>query len=211
MFGVQTMIKAMKKLFLASVVFFSMSSMATAGDAAAGKAKSAACGGCHGFDGNSPIATFPKLAGQNEAYIVKQMKDFKANSTRQNEIMMGMAAPLSDADAADIGAYFQAQSLKAAAAFDESKIVAGREIYKGGDMQKGIPACQACHGPKGSGTAGIGFPQVGGQYVEYTLAQLRAFKDGTRSNDDKELMREIVAKMSDADLVAVANYMASLK
>ncbi len=207
----------MKKLFLAelflpvAVLFFSMSSVAIAGDAAAGKAKSAACGGCHGFDGNSPIATFPKLAGQNEAYIVKQMKDFKANSTRQNAIMMGMAAPLSDADAADIGAYFQAQSLKAAAAFDESKIVAGREIYKGGDMQKGIPACQACHGPKGSGTAGIGFPQVGGQYVEYTLAQLRAFKDGTRSNDDKELMREIVAKMSDADLVAVANYMASLK
>ena len=207
----------MKKLFLAElflpvvVLFFSMSSVAIAGDAAAGKAKSAACGGCHGFDGNSPIATFPKLAGQNEAYIVKQMKDFKANSTRQNEIMMGMAAPVSDADAADIGAYFQAQSLKAAAAFDESKIAAGREIYKGGDMQKGIPACQACHGPKGSGTAGIGFPQVGGQYVEYTLAQLRAFKDGTRSNDDKELMREIVAKMSDEDLVAVANYMASLK
>ncbi len=202
----------MKKLFLAgAVLFFSMSSIAVAGDAAAGKAKSAACGGCHGFDGNSPIATYPKLAGQNEAYIVKQVKDFKANSTRQNALMMGMVAALSDQDAADIGAYFQAQSLKAAAAFDESKIVAGREIYKGGDMQKGIPACQACHGPKGSGTAGIGFPQVGGQYVEYTLAQLRAFKDGTRSNDDKSLMREIVAKMSDEDLVAVANYMASLK
>jgi len=207
----------MKKLFLAklflpvAVLFFSMSSLAIAGDAAAGKAKSAACGGCHGFDGNSPIAMYPKLAGQNEAYIVKQVKDFKANSTRQNALMMGMVAALTDADAADIGAYFQAQSLKAAAAFDESKIAKGREIYKGGDMQAGIPACQACHGPKGSGTAGVGFPQVGGQYVEYTLAQLRAFKDGTRSNDDKELMREIVAKMSDEDLVAVAHYMASLK
>jgi len=84
-------------------------------------------------------------------------------------------------------------------------------MYKGGDMQKGIPACQACHGPTGAGTAGIGYPQLGGQYVDYTLAQLKAFKDGSRKNDDKMLMRSIVEKMSDADMVAVANYIASLK
>ena len=186
-------------------------SSAIAGDAAAGKAKSAACGGCHGFDGNSPIAMYPKLAGQNEAYITKQVKDFKANTSRQNALMLGMVAGLSDADTADIGAYFQAQTLKAAAPFDDSKMAAGRELYKGGNMQTGVPACQACHGPKGSGTAGIGYPQVGGQYVDYTVGQLRAFKNGSRSNDDKSLMREIVAKMSDEDMVAVANYMASLK
>ena len=165
----------MKKLILAGLIAVSsitMSVSVLAGDAAAGKAKSAACGGCHGFDGNSPIPAYPKLAGQNEAYITKQVKDFKADTTRKNELMKGMVAALSDADAADIGAYFQAQSLSAAAAFDESKIAAGREIYKGGNMQTGIPACQACHGPKGSGTAGIGYPQLGGQYVEYTLAQL---------------------------------------
>lgn len=210
MFGVQTM----KKLILAGLVAISsitMTGAALAGDAVAGKAKSAACGGCHGFDGNSPIAMYPKLAGQNEAYIVKQVKDFKANTTRKNELMMGMVAAMSDEDAADVGAYFQAQSLSAAAAFDESQIAKGREIYKGGDMPKGIPACQACHGPKGSGTAGIGYPQVGGQYVDYTIAQLKAFKDGTRTNDDKSLMRGIVAKMSDEDITAVANYIASLK
>lgn len=207
----------MKKLFIASmmpvfgVLFFAASGAALAGDAAAGKAKSAACGGCHGFDGNSPVATYPKLAGQNEAYIIKQVKDFKANTTRQNAIMMGMVAALSDEDAADIGAYFQAQSVKQAATFDETKIAAGREIYKGGNMQTGIPACQACHGPKGAGTAGIGYPQLGGQYAEYTLAQLKAFKDGVRANDDKELMRSIVAKMSDDDMAAVAHYIASLK
>ena len=204
----------MKKFILAGfALFFSMlmSSAAISGDAVAGKAKSAACGGCHGFDGNSPIPIYPKLAGQNEAYITKQVKDFRANTTRQNAIMMGMVAGLSDADAADIGAYFQAQSLKAAATFDESKIAAGREIYKGGNLQTGIPACQACHGPKGSGTAGIGYPQVGGQYVDYTLAQLNAFKNGSRTNDDNSLMRSIVAKMSDEDMIAVANYIASLK
>jgi len=207
----------MKKLILtaAAVIFASstmlMANAAIAGDAAAGKAKSAACGGCHGFDGNSPIPTYPKLAGQNEAYITKQVKDFKANTTRQNPIMFGMVAALTDQDAADIGAYFQSQSLKEAATFDESKVATGRDIYKGGDMQKGIPACQACHGPKGSGTAGIGYPQIGGQYTEYTLAQLKAFKDGSRTNDDKKLMRSIVEKMSEKEMVAVSNYIASLK
>ncbi|MCK5395795.1 MAG: cytochrome c4 [Gammaproteobacteria bacterium] len=204
----------MKKLILAGLIAVSsitMTGSVLAGDAVAGKAKSAACGGCHGFDGNSLIPTYPKLAGQNEAYITKQVKDFKADTTRKNEIMKGMVAALSDADAADIGAYFQAQSLKEAATFDESKIAAGREIYKGGNLQTGIPACQACHGPKGSGAAGIGYPQLGGQYVDYTLAQLKAFKSGSRTNDDKKLMRSIVEKMSDEDMAAVANYIASLK
>ncbi len=202
----------MKKLFLAGLMFlFTTSGTALAGNAEAGKTKSAACGGCHGVDGNSPAPAFPKLAGQNEAYIVKQIKDFKANSTRKNDIMLGMSAALSDEDAADIGAYFQSQSVTQAAIFDESKIAAGREIYKGGDLQAGIPACQACHGPTGGGTAGIGYPQLGGQYTAYTLLQLKAFKDGSRTNDDKQLMRSIVEKMSDEDMVAVANYIASLK
>ena len=202
----------MKKLILVGLMFlYAVSGAALAGDAAAGKAKSAACGGCHGFDGNSPIPTYPKLAGQNEAYIVKQVKDFKANTDRQNPIMFGMVAALSDEDAADIGAYFQAQSVKEAATFDKTTAAAGRELYKGGNLQTGIPACQACHGPTGGGTAGIGYPQLGGQYVDYTLAQLKAFKDGSRKNDDKSLMRSIVEKMSDEDMAAVANYIASLK
>lgn len=202
----------MKKLILASItMFFFLSGAAIAGDAAAGKAKSAACGGCHGFDGNSSIPAYPKLAGQNEAYMVSQIKAFKANTDRQNAIMLGMAAGLSDEDAADIGAYFQAQSVKEAAPFDADKAAAGRELYKGGDLQKGIPACQACHGPSGAGTAGIGYPQLGGQYVDYTLAQLKAFKEGTRKNDDKMLMRSIVEKLSDEEMAAVSNYIASLK
>ena len=204
----------MKKLFVTGMLFFAALSMvpaAMAGNAEAGKTKAAACGGCHGMDGNSMIPAYPKLAGQNEAYIVKQIHDFKANSARQNAIMLGMAAALSDEDAADIGAYYQSQKLASAAPFDESKLAAGREIYKGGNLQTGVPACQACHGPNGSGTAGIGYPQLGGQYVDYTLAQLKAFKEGARSNDGKMLMRSIVEKMSDDEMAAVANYIASLK
>ena len=201
--------KSILGALLASLML--LSTGAIAGDAAAGKNKSAACGGCHGFDGNSPISMYPKLAGQNEAYIVKQLKAFKANDTRQNAIMMGMAAGVSDEDAADIGAYFQSQRVAAAATFDEAKAAAGKELYKGGDLQKGIPACQSCHGPTGAGMAGIAYPALGGQYVEYTLAQLKAFKSGARSNDDKSLMRNIVAQLSEEQLEAVANYVASLK
>lgn len=207
--GLTAGLKALSAVSLASAMVFSTAAMA--GDAAAGKNKSASCGGCHGFDGNSPIAMYPKLAGQNEAYIVKQLKDYKANDTRKNAIMLGMAAPLSDEDMSDIGAYFQAQSVASAASFDEAKAAAGKELYKGGDLPTGMPACQSCHGPKGNGTAGIGYPQVGGQYVEYTLAQLKAFKSGERSNDDKMLMRSLVEQLSDEQLENVAHYIASLK
>lgn len=203
----------MKKSIVAALVLFVATSTGTvlAGNAEAGKTKAAACGGCHGMDGNSPMATYPKLAGQNEAYIKKQVMDFKANDKRQNAIMFGMVAAVSEEDAADIGAYFQSQTTAATAPFDESKLARGRELYKGGDLQKGIPACQACHGPTGAGTAGVGYPSVGGQYVEYTLAQLKAFKDGSRSNDEKSLMRNIVKELSEDDMVALANYMASIK
>ena len=182
-----------------------------AGDAAAGKMKAMACGGCHGMDGNSPVPTFPKLAGQGERYIVKQVADFKANTTRQDAMMIGMVAALTDQDSADIGAYFQSQKLAGAATFDESKIALGREIYKGGNLQTGVPACQGCHGPTGAGNAPAGYPQVAGQYDTYTLKQLKAFKDGTRTNDAKEIMRSVVAKMTDAEIEAVTHYIASLK
>ena len=182
-----------------------------AGDAAAGKTKAMACGGCHGMDGNSTVPTFPKLAGQGEAYIVKQIADFKANKTRTDAMMMPMVAGLTDQDAADIGAYYQSQKLASAATFDESKIALGREIYKGGNLQSGVPACQGCHGPTGAGNAPAGYPQVGGQYAGYTLKQLNAFKDGSRSNDKNEMMRSVLAKMTDAEIEAVTQFMASLK
>lgn len=182
-----------------------------AGDAEAGKTKAMACGGCHGMDGNSPVEMYPKLAGQGEKYMVKQIADFKANTTRQDPIMMGMVAALSDQDAADIGAFFATQKLAAAAPFDDSKVALGRELYKGGNLQTGVPACQGCHGPTGVGNSGAGYPQVGGQYTAYTLKQLNTFKDGTRSNDDRKIMRDVVARMTTAEIEAVAHYIASMK
>jgi len=203
----------MKNLFLSLLLSLAVVSNAAfaLGDAVAGKTKSASCGGCHGLDGNSPLDAFPKLAGQNEKYIAKQLAEFKANKTRQNAVMLGMATPVSAADAADIGAFYQSKAVTSTAPFDEAKAAKGRDIYNGGDLQAGIPACKACHGANGNGNAGSGYPSVGGQYVGYTLAQLKAFKSGARSNDERELMREIVGKLSDDQLEALANYMASIK
>ena len=181
------------------------------GDAEAGKTKAAACGGCHGMDGNSMVPTFPKLAGQNEKYIVNQLKAFKTSEGRSNEIMLGMAAALTEQDMHDIGAYFYTQKISAAAPADESKLAMGREIYKGGNLQTRLPACQACHGPTGAGNPGTGYAQVGGQYADYTRAQLMAFKKGERTTDDKALMRDIAKMMSDEEIDAVSQYIASLK
>jgi len=202
----------MKKIIVSSVVLMLAFAgvVNAAGDAEAGKTKAAACGGCHGVDGNSVVPTFPKLAGQGEKYITKQLADFKANTVRKNDLMLGMSSALSEQDMADVGAYFATQKLAGPAPADESKIAMGRQIFKGGNLTEGTPACQACHGPKGAGVAASGYPQIGGQYPDYTLAQLKAFRDGTRTNDDKALMRSIVKDMSDEQLAAVANYIATL-
>jgi cytochrome c553 len=202
----------MTKIILSGfAIIFALSGAAHAGDAEAGKTKALACGGCHGMDGNSMVESFPKLAGQNEKYIVNQLKALKTSTGRSNDIMLGMAAALSEEDMADIGAYYQTQKVSGPAPSDESKLAMGSEVYNGGNMTSGVPACKACHGPSGAGNPGAGYAQLGGQYASYTLAQLNAFKSGARTTDDKAMMRDVVAKMSDAEIEAVAQYIASLK
>ncbi|MCW8852112.1 MAG: cytochrome c [Gammaproteobacteria bacterium] len=98
----------MKRQILATasaLILAASTNVAIAGDAAAGKAKAASCAGCHGATGISAVPTYPNLAGQKEAYLVKQMKAFK-DKTRTDPTMNAMAAPLSDADIADISAYY---------------------------------------------------------------------------------------------------------
>ncbi|MCW8910516.1 MAG: cytochrome c4 [Gammaproteobacteria bacterium] len=180
-----------------------------AGDAAAGEAKAAACFGCHMPDGNSVVDQFPKLAGQHEKYSVKQLSEFKSMK-RKNDIMLGMAAALSDQDMADLGAYFASKTATPAVA-DESKVALGKDVYRGGNMNTGVPACMGCHGPTGAGNPTAGYPSLGGQHAAYTLAQLNAFRDGARDNDPAGMMRNVVARMSKEEIEAVANYIAIMK
>ncbi len=172
------------------------------------------CVACHGADGNSPASANPHLAGQVEEYIYKQLKNFKAldgkPAQRNNPIMGGMAAPLSDEDMKNVAAWFAQQKAKPAGAKDEKQIALGQKLWRQGDFAKGVPACAGCHGPAGAGLPAM-YPKLAGQFPEYTETQLKAFRLGERANDPEKMMRMIAAKLSDADIKAVSEYAAGLR
>ena len=172
------------------------------------------CVGCHGVDGNSPAAPNPNLAGQHAAYIAKQLSNFKPvgdkPALRDNAIMAGMAAGLSDEDIRNLAAYFSQQKLTPAVAKDEKLIAEGQKLWRMGDFEKGIPACAGCHGPAGAGLPAQ-YPALAGQYAEYTEDQLKKFRAGERGNDPEKMMRMIADKMSDQQIKAVAEYAAGLR
>ena len=197
------------KTLALAVLLMGVQTQVLAGDAAAGSVKSAMCAGCHMPDGNSVVDIFPKLAGMGEQYIVKQLSDFKSGK-RSNDTMAPMAMAVADEDMADIGAYYAKQAVTPATA-DESKLKLGKDVYRGGNMVTAVPACSGCHSPTGKGNAPAAYPSLAGQHPTYIIAQLNAFRDGTRSNDNNGMMRSVVAQMSNAEIEAVANYVATLK
>ena len=202
----------MKKLLMIAVLgtFSSMSFLVSAaGDVAAGKEKSAVCVACHGVDGNAPSPDFPKLAGQHEGYIAKQLADMK-NGDRENPVMAAIVAELSAQDMQDLGAYYASQKT-ALGGVSEELVAAGEALFRGGNKETGVPACMACHGPTGSGMPAANWPKLSGQYDSYVEAQLRAFAKGERHNDPNEMMRDIASKMSDAEIKAVSAYVFGLK
>lgn len=195
----------------AEAAFTQLEAVATKpGDATAGQAKAAACGACHGMDGNSSDAQYPKLAGQSEQYIVTQLMRFKSG-TRANPIMAGMAAPLSPQDMHDLGAYFSQQKLLPGVA-DEKLASDGEKIYRDGDASRSIPACMACHGPAGRGNPGWRVPQIGGQHADYVQTQLKAWHDGASWGSDAhaKIMPTIAERLTAADIAAVSSYVEGL-
>lgn len=172
------------------------------------------CAACHGADGNSPSAAYPSLAGQHAGYIALQLANFKSG-VRSNAIMAGMAAALTPEDMRSLGAYFEQQKPKGSAANDAALAAAGQKLFRGGNAASGVPACAACHAPDGAGIPSR-FPRLGGQYADYVLAQLRAFKAGERGSDKEgkdvngKIMALIAARMSDREMAAVAQYAAGL-
>jgi cytochrome c553 len=195
---------------------------ATFGDPKAGQAKAAACAACHGMDGNASDPQYPKLAGQHERYIWRQLKLFKSGE-RDNAIMLGMAAALSEQDMRDIGAYFGSQKVIAGIA-DESPVASGpnqgrkfyqvgERLYRGGKAEAGVPACMACHGPAGHGNPGPSYPSVGGQHAGYTVTQLTAFRNGTVWGKDANanaIMSAVARNLSDEEIQALATYIQGL-
>ena len=178
------------------------------GDAAAGQAKSALCGSCHGVDGNSLMAMNPKLAGQSSRYMVKQLQEFKSGA-RESAIMASMVLSLSDQDMEDIAAWYSSQQPTIQGANPESIELAER-LYRGGNSEIAVAACSACHSPTGKGNAPAGFPLLSGQHAEYTLQQLKNFRSGARQNDGSAMMRTVVERLTDKELEALANYVSGL-
>ncbi len=206
---------ALAILFATSFVTHASEEAHAKADPAKGKAiAESICVACHGADGNSPVSANPNLAGQIEEYIAKQLKNFKPVGdkppVRNNPIMAGMAAPLSDEDIRNVAAWFSSQKQKPAAAKDEKQIALGQKIWRQGDFKKGVPACAGCHGPAGAGLPAQ-YPRLAGQFQEYTEAQLKAFRVDERANDPEKMMRMIAGKLSDAEIKAVAEYAAGLR
>lgn len=191
------------------------------GSAEAGRAKAAACLGCHGPDGNSLADAWPKIAGQLPQYIAKQLLDFKTGR-RSNDQMSPIVAALSDQDIRDLAAFYAAQDVNVAEGRAET-LAQGERIYlKGaGRGPSTVTACVGCHGQSGEGNRDwsavyarpptVLAPAIGSQHPAYLVSQLQAYRAKTRSNDVGQVMRNIASRMSEDDINAVAQYVATLR
>ena len=195
------------------------------GDAEAGAAKAAVCAACHGVDGNPSDPQYPRIAGQNERYVARQLALFKAGqrTTPMAAIMQPYAMPLGAQDMRDIGAYFAGQtggagiaddSLVAEGEYEGLKFFeVGQQLYRGGNVEREIPACMACHGPAGRGNPGPPYPAVAGQFADYTARQLELFRDGMAmgSGDHANtVMADVAAGLTDQEIQALASYIEGL-
>ena len=182
---------------------------ALAGDAAAGAQKSAVCGACHGATGSSINPEWPNLAGQHESYIVAQLQSFK-QAIRDNPLMMPNAALLSDQDMQDLGAHFASQT-PAGLEADPSIYITGEKLYRGGDSERKLPACIACHGPQGRGNGPAKYPALRTQHAVYTYNQLKAYAEGRRRTPGNDIMQVVAAKLADNEMRALASYTQGLR
>ena len=176
----------------------------SAGDATRGVV---ACITCHGPKGQSAVGSWPKLSAQHAAYTAKQLRNYK-DGTRANAVMMGMSAALTEQDMNNIAAFLVKQEPSLGVAQSKDTIALGQSIYRGGIAAKGVPACAGCHSPTGVGIPSQ-YPRLGGQWAEYSNAQLLAFREGTRKNSSQ--MTTIASKLSDQEMKAVSDYIAGLR
>ena len=181
------------------------------GDADAGQGKAAVCAACHGIDGNSIIPNWPKIAGQHESYLQRQITLIKSGDRPVPE-MAGIVINLSDQDIADLAAYFSSQTSSAGLA-DETLFASGQMLYRSGNEKTGIPACMSCHGPVGEGNPLSGYPALAGQHSVYTAKMLTGFRDGVVWGDEdasSAVMTGVANRLTDPEIKAVASYIQGL-
>lgn len=161
------------------------------------------CAVCHGEQGQSVAPDFPRLAGQNAAYVFKQLKDF-ASGKRSSEVMLDKARQLSDEQIFAIGQFYQSMQPTLTKAADPQLTQVGGFVYERGNPHSALPACVTCHGSAARGTSEL--PRLAGQHPDYIVRQMKAFKNGSRSNDST-IMRLVAERISEMELQAVAAYL----
>jgi len=192
------------------LVFFSLQAHA-AGDAPAGQAQSAICAACHGADGNSMVPNWPKLAGQHEQYLNRQITLIQSGARPVPE-MLGIVPGLSAQDIADLSAFFATQEPSGGVA-DEAMVTLGERIFRAGNAETGVPACMACHGPAGEGNPLAGYPALAGQHAVYTSNLLTRFRKGENwgpEDASSQVMTGAASELSDEEIAAVASYIQGL-
>lgn len=207
------MIKKYSAFALCSMLFGAIANAQVIidGSAEAGKAKSVTCAACHGADGNSVNPAWPNLAGQSAKYIVQQLQAFKSGA-RSDPLMTGQAMMLSEKDMHDLAVFFAEQQSAPKVVANPETVDKGEALYQGGDAERGVAACMACHGPTGRGNPAATYPTLRGQYATYVATQLRAYAAGKRKSDAPTgVMRDIASRMSEQDILAVASYVQGLK
>lgn len=200
-------------------------SKTTWGDPDAGQSKAATCAACHGADGNPVDPMYPRIAGMSEHYVARQVKLFATGerNTGLAAVMVPFAQTLAAQDMRDVGAYFATQKAGAGLA-DETLVTegpyeglkfyeVGQKIFRGGDADRGIPACMACHGPTGAGMPGAGYPHVGGQHQDYVVRRLEEFRAGTTTEQDPaqfNIMAQVTHSLTDQEIQALGSYLQGL-
>lgn len=194
--------------FVALAALFNTVAHAADDPAKAQPIASQVCAACHGVDGSSPLPMNPSLAGQHEAYLLKQLIEYKSGK-RNNPIMMGMVANLSEDDMRNLAAYYASRTPRPMAARDKELVEQGRKLYRAGDASNATAACAGCHSPNGAGIPAM-YPRLAGQHADYVATQLKAFRAGERANDPNQMMRASASKLSDKDIAALAEYISGL-
>jgi cytochrome c553 len=164
------------------------------------------CSTCHGPTGQSSNADFPKLAGQNADYLVRQMFNFQTRLRKSTEMEKEMTG-LTGNDIEELANYFSSQQLLPGRPTDAALIEAGRKFYMTGSAERGISACAVCHGDMARGARML--PRVAGQHARYLAIQLRRFAEQSRTTDQM-LMHSVASKMTENEIWAVSYFLSGL-
>ena len=197
---------ALATLFATSVMADEAKGPAKPDLAKGGTISATVCAACHTADGSRGIPTNPILQGQHADYIVKQLTEFKSGK-RDNAIMKPMASTLSDDDIRNVAAFYESKKAKPGLSKNPATVDLGKKIWRGGIAEKNVPACAGCHGPTGAGMPAQ-YARLGSQHAEYVSAELGLFRSGKRANSPQ--MTTIAARMSDAEIAAVSDYVEGL-